>query len=413
MQISTRKFLFLSYYFPPRPEIGGKRVDKLCAVALKRGWQASVVSTSGDLAVDTSLAASVGDVALTLLDRSGARGGSIVKKRVRALFADLLAFMDVVRFFLAARRIKAVGAIPVVMASAPPRRVVVAALLLKLADKNTIFVADFRDPWLRGSEAGKSTLRAVISRYLLGKVLSGADLITATAQATLDQLSRSGVTGVREKSLLIPNAVDLHLFDNVSSRLFAAKNRVIFGHLGDLDYEHRNPVPLLQAVSRIKEESPRIFFGIEVHFWGESGYWQGRDLAGLIQDHGLESAAFAHATVDHNRALGIVKEIDALIIFAFNQPLQIPAKCYEYLLSGKPILALCEEGSETFRLLGKFPGVELVTSPDPDAIRRGVEKIVQDLSAPTETGFTRDLSSLDYEKVFAPLWERIEGMLHR
>jgi hypothetical protein len=102
--------------------------------------------------------------------------------------------------------------------------------------------------------------------------------------------------------------------------------------------------------------------------------------------------------------------LDALVIIAFNQHLAVPAKTYEYLCSGKPILALCEEQSETYRVLLGHEGVVLVTQDDSHSIYEGLIALLC-LVQTERKSYKRDISKLDYKNVFSPLFSKIESLL--
>ena len=402
----TKELLFLSYYFPPGPQVGGARVAKLSALALERGWHATVVATREGAAQDPPVPWP-GPLALAWLDRSGNRGKSRFRRVCETVCSELFVLRDVAGFFRAARRAKRGRKVRVVLATMPPRRVVLAALLMGLLDRDLILVSDFRDPWVSSAHTG---IRGSLSRFLLRQVLRRSDLVTAVTGAALQQTKLFSRADIGSKCLVVSNAVDVRIFDGIAPVRTASCGKIAFGHLGDLDYAHRNPVPLLQALCRIREEHPGLFGGMEFHFWGESGFWQGNDLPGHVAAHGLGGMAHCHETVDRSTALGLVAGLDVLVLFAFNQPLQIPAKAYEYLSSGKPILAFCEEPSETYRLLINHPAVELVTSLDPEAIISSLARMADTLHRGGYQRCERDLAGIDYRSAFTPLFERIEAL---
>jgi len=403
----SKELLFLSYYFPPGPQVGGARVAKLSALALERGWHASVVATRENGAAEGTPAPRSGSLTLAWLERGATRGKSRVRKVCEAVLPELFVLWDIAGFFRAARRARSARNIRVVLATMPRRRVVLAALLMKLLDREVILVSDFRDPWISSAYRG---IRGRLSRILLRQVLRRSDLVTAVTEAALQQAKLICDADVSATCLVVSNAVDVSLFDGIASVRTVSRGKIAFGHLGDLDYAHRNPVPLLQALCGIREEQPELFGRIELHFWGESGHWQGKDLPGHIAWHRLGSSAHCHGTVDRSTALSIVQGLDVLVLFAFNQPLQIPAKTYEYLSSQKPILAFCEERSETYELLVNFPAVELITSLDPEAIKSSLARMTDTLRRGGYQRCERDLTGIDYRSVFTPLFERIEAL---
>ena len=95
----TKELLFLSYYFPPGPQVGGARVAKLSALALERGWHATVVATREGAAQDPPVPWP-GPLALAWLDRSGNRGKSRFRRVCETVCSELFVLRDVAGFFL-------------------------------------------------------------------------------------------------------------------------------------------------------------------------------------------------------------------------------------------------------------------------------------------------------------------------
>ncbi|MCK5407608.1 MAG: hypothetical protein KAJ37_09145, partial [Candidatus Krumholzibacteria bacterium] len=204
----------------------------------------------------------------------------------------------------------------------------------------------------------------------------------------------------------------ISLFENIDTIRPSTDDKILLGHLGDLDYDHRNPRPILMALAELREESDR-YNKLEIHFWGNTGYWDGMDMDGLIRIENLVGSVFYHGSVDQITAQGIIKGLDILVLLAFNQPLQVPAKTYEYLLSGKPLLALCEKHSETYAIVRQFDNVVTITSADPQTVERGIAEVIDVFRNRSQSGASRDVSKLDYNVVFAPVIDRIEGPVQK
>ena len=88
----------------------------------------------------------------------------------------------------------------------------------------------------------------------------------------------------------------------------------------------------------------------------------GPDLAGVLT---------AKGRVSHREALAWMCRADLLCLFAQGQPEQIPAKAFEYLAGGPPILAITGEGA-TGDLVLKSGGS--VVSDEPWAIAEAIHQ---------------------------------------
>ncbi|MEW6329963.1 MAG: hypothetical protein AB1560_00745 [Pseudomonadota bacterium] len=250
------------------------------------------------------------------------------------------------------------------LTSSPPVSCHAAGLILKGLFPSLRWIADFRDPWIYQTGSGSvnlhysrsSRLSQWASKKMFSKVLSKADIITVTTKPMIKLFETVSGATLGEKCLLLPNGVDRHIFDNIEP-VRISENKMVFGHLGDLDYAHRNPEPLLKAFSDLVGNGSLSRDEFEVHFWGRLGSWEGRSLNDMVRDYELDGVVFEHGQVPYRESLAIMKSVDVLLLFAEDQPLQIPAKTYEYLFAGTPVLAFVEEGSATQSLIKSFKQV--------------------------------------------------------
>lgn len=397
-----KKVLFLSYYFPPHPAVGGKRIANLVAAVRKTGNEARVLTIDFDGACPPSY---IETLSLEL-DRRQAwqkhyRLARQNHKYLSAFFARLIYALHSVMgyrqiensFFSTARKIIIRHGIDFIVTSGPPFLLhkVGVRLRKKLPVK---WIADFRDPWLfpegvYNNRAGM-TDREKVHFY---NTLKFADHITATTKShtsflqsqygsapvnnTAADNSQSKVSQQQdEKVYHIQNGVDLSLFDTAVTSQYQFRKGINVGYLGDLDYTYRDPRNIIRAVKNLNDV---LSTKIHLHFWCDltnEPTWAGRSLPQFVGDLGLEKYVHINPYVSFEKSLDIQLNLDALVIIAFDQHFQIPAKTYEYLLSNTPILGLCEGESETYRLLAAHGGVALVDENSTVKIESGLHEII-------------------------------------
>ena len=222
----------------------------------------------------------------------------------------------------------------VVYASCPPFSSAVSALLIGVAARRPV-VLDFRDPWAY-------QLVPTFSQRYERAVLRLEALAVRRCDALI--VNTRGVQGLyakrypfaAHKIVTIPNG-----YDDLTpvAAIEASAFRIV--HAGTF-YGGRDPIPLMEALLRIKD--PRIEF---VHV-GEP-YPALETYRGRIALHQL-------GLVPRHAALETVRS--ASLLYFCQGPghsLSIPAKAYEYLATGLPILAHCPEGdaAELVRTYGK------------------------------------------------------------
>ncbi len=61
---------------------------------------------------------------------------------------------------------------------------------------------------------------------------------------------------------------------------------------------------------------------------------------------------------------GLMSEQYVLLLLANDQPLQVPGKVYEYVASGRRILAMTERDSATGDVLAGIPGCAIAETPE-------------------------------------------------
>jgi glycosyltransferase involved in cell wall biosynthesis len=151
--------------------------------------------------------------------------------------------------------------------------------------------------------------------------------------------------------------------------------RVLRGSVPGLDILARSHVHLVAAVNEVLDDDPSLADTLELH------------LAGVLTQADREVAqrcpvARLHGYVTHAEALDLVRSADLLFLPMQNLPpgvraTIVPGKTYEYLASGRPILAALPDG-DARDILEKAGSATLVRPSDvagmAAAILAGVER---------------------------------------
>lgn len=121
-------------------------------------------------------------------------------------------------------------------------------------------------------------------------------------------------------------------------------------HLGRI-YGLRKIDTFLTALKELKSQDPDLSNKIVFHQYSEI---QPQDKK-FIMDNKLEDVVVLHNKVSYDESLEIMKNADILVLFdtIIHDGIQpyLPSKITEYLLLKKPIIAICNQNSPTFRLL--------------------------------------------------------------
>jgi glycosyltransferase involved in cell wall biosynthesis len=222
--------------------------------------------------------------------------------------------------------------VSVVYSTSPPHSSHIGAFLLaKLSGKP--HVVDFRDPWHTGDPA------SVMSRMKRAIVRNAAKVI-CVSQGERDEL-RAQFPELREEQFTyITNGYDPS--DAVADDPAPERSpRLTLIHAGTIYPGIAGE--FFQALERLVAEDRDTARSLHVRLLGEiapeyKGSVAGLEAAGIVKAHGMQP---------HAATLRMLRGSDVLVILLGGNsflPSHIPAKVFEYLHAGKPILAIAAEG---------------------------------------------------------------------
>jgi hypothetical protein len=210
-------------------------------------------------------------------------------------------------------------------------------------------VADFRDPWTMNTNLWQQPSFVQRARRAERLVCERADAIV-TVTDPLSESFRSVYPQCASKVVTITNGFDEAIVAGQFETPPASPEGVPIElwHFGSV-YGPRNPVRLLRALSGLTIAGAVHAGSLRVHFVGP---WLIHDeeteaLALRLQELGVISR---QAGVPRDEALRRMRAAPILLALQPNLPLQIPAKVYEYAVSGRPTVVIGGEGA-TARLV--------------------------------------------------------------
>jgi glycosyltransferase involved in cell wall biosynthesis len=242
------------------------------------------------------------------------------------------------------------------------------------------WLADFRDPWISSNPAPvPATLRSRWEHRWEGAVFREADVVIGNVEGVC-QGYRRAYPAHAHKVLPITNGYDPEVFPQPS--LERDRDRpVSVVHTGAL-YDGRDPRPFLDALAGWKGRLPDEAGQLRVRFLGDTTPERGGiDLRAEIRGRNLDHCVACEGQVPYGAALQAV--VDADILLLLDQPgrrMGVPAKVYEYLGAGRPILALAEADGDTARIIrhSSMPH-RLATPTDSAAIGAALLDLVRQL----------------------------------
>jgi glycosyltransferase involved in cell wall biosynthesis len=227
------------------------------------------------------------------------------------------------------------------------------------------WVADLGDPWaLDEMMIYPTALHRRFEKRLMARVLgTAAAIVTSTTEAA--KRLREELPELADKIIVpIPNGFDEEEFGATPERTddafrivhtgylhtelgyrqhrTAALRRLLGGAVSGVDILGRSPVFLMQAVEQVRREHSGLAERLEVHF---AGVLSARDIAVAGQSPATRILGF----LSHDQSLALMRSADLLFLPMHDLPegrraTVVPGKTYEYVASGRPILAAVPDG---------------------------------------------------------------------
>jgi hypothetical protein len=200
------------------------------------------------------------------------------------------------------------------------------------------WVADFRDPWTTiGYHKALKLLPWAQRKHkrLEKQVLQAADAIIVTSATTKTEF---------ESITSRPIEVITNGYDIATESSLQLDAKFSLAHIGSL-LSARNPIVLWEALSELLQELPDFAQHLQLKFIGTTS----QDVKDTLEKFGLLAYVHDYGYVSHHEAVKHQKESQVLLLIEIDSPetkLILPGKLFEYLVSGRPILAMGPAGSD-------------------------------------------------------------------
>lgn len=389
-----KRVLIITYYWPPSGGSGVQRWLKMSKYLPENGWQPVIYTTDGaeypvedpSLEKDVCPQAEVirrpikepysfykkflgikkeQKIKAGFIDESGNQQGW--KGRLSVWIRGNFFIPDArcwwvrpsVRFLKKYLKTHPVDAI---ISTGPPHSMHLIALKLKAA-LHLPWIADFRDPWTEIDFYDELRLTRIADRKqhrLEHQVLTKADHVVTVSWNWAKGLERLGA----QDPVVIQNGYD---WEAGSTQPVPLTKEFTLTHLGVIG-PARNAPSLWQALSELKAENEDFSKALQIHLIGQVD----QSVFQNLKQCNLVGNTLVTAHVPHDEVQKLQDASQVLLLLINNAPNAkgiLTGKLYEYLASGRPILAIGPEDGDAARVLKETRAGTVVGFDEKDKIK--------------------------------------------
>ena len=373
----SREILLVAYFYPPCRDTGALRSAAMAKWLRRLGHRVTVLTTSaygpsGEPDVEQTADAQLWRARLHRKDRIDAlydadTYGGRPHPLSRVVVPEPLALAWAP---FARRRALALArerGFECVITTSPPESA--HSVGAALGRKGVPWVADVRDGWTfeplrpRFPAAAQRRLDAGLERRRLG----AADAVVCVSEPAAADLRRRRIA----EPALVPNGWDPELAPPPGAPTgLLDPGRTSLVYTGRFGSYGRDPTALVEGLARLAREDPGAAARLELVVAGPLTGDEARLLARDVSPARIVRAG----SLDRERALALQREADVLLLVA--QPTRsqlLNIKLFEYLATGRPVLALAE-GTEAGRVVAGIGG-EVTPADDPAAIAAALGRV--------------------------------------
>ena len=210
------------------------------------------------------------------------------------------------------------------------------------------WVAEFRDPMWQGDYPPDPKVNASWKK-LEGEIFADASRVVVTTRGAR-QMYLERFPGVpADRVSIISNGFDEDVFQRAEAALqggdSSRRRPFTLLHSGVIYPSERDPTQLFAAIASLKRENRITAQGLQIVLRASGNdAW----IRKALEAEGIADIVRLEPPTGYLAALNEMLSADALLILqAANCNAQIPAKLYEYVRCGKPILALTDPKGDT------------------------------------------------------------------
>lgn len=265
--------------------------------------------------------------------------------------------------------------IDLIYSSSPPYSCLFVAYFLKLFS-GLPWVIDMRDPWLENTLLIKpSSFHIKLIKYFQNIFFEAANAVISNTWSTRDRMLMNHKTLSRDKFFIVTNGFDPEDFVSLPKMRF---EQFTIAHVGSI-YGIRSSVAILRAISALVKKFPWVRTRLRFVQVGYLDHLNQKKFDESVRDNQLQDVVENRGFCSHAQAITLMQRANLLVLLSFDSDSgTIPAKFFEYLATGNPILVI----SNNSQLLSFAKRFAWVTCFDPDRLNEIVEFLSAQITKP-------------------------------
>lgn len=272
------------------------------------------------------------------------------------------------------------------------------------------YVLDYRDSWTLNQFTQQPAFPAGHTAYTWEpRVLSRAAAISFVNKGMLDWHARR-YPHLADRMMVLENGFDADLLAVDTYRPPAPDRPLRFGYLGTLTDQYDNRI--FWQGWKLAQMEPELA-GATANIYGHVGFF---GVAAASQARGLPDAsvprAVYHGPVAKQDVAATYRDLDVLLFLVPDSPYVTSGKTYEYMATGKPIVAVHTPESAAGEPLRDYPLRTTVAEMTPEAVRDALVEGARLARAATRADYVTALAHArryDRRTLLAPFEERMQA----
>lgn len=256
------------------------------------------------------------------------------------------------------------------------------------------WIADFRDN-MTDPAFPRDPMTWKYNRRLEGEAVRECTRALFTTQGALEMYAERYPELPADRWAVIENGFDEENFRDAEKdfvpKSLGQPGQLTLIHSGVLYPEERDPRPFFAALQRLKQQGEVDAAGLQIllRATGNDAVYEP-----MLAELGIADLVKLEKPVDYREALREMLCADGLLLLqAAMCNHQIPAKLYEYLRAGRPILALTDPVGNTAQALRESGGDRIADLGDSAAIEVELRRLLKDLRAGQAGGTSPEQSA--------------------